>query len=69
MLHFHVEEMSCGHCVNAISNAVLAVDANAKVDVDLSWKTVVVGSDLGPDEVAAAIAEAGYEVQLIQPAG
>lgn len=69
MLHFHVEDMSCGHCVTAISNAVLAVDVDAKVDVDLSWKTVTVGSELGPDAVAAAIAEAGYDAQLIPPAG
>ena len=68
MLHFHVEEMSCGHCVSAISNAVRAIDAEAKVDVDLTWKTVTVGSRLGADDVAAAIAEAGYEAQLIQPA-
>lgn len=68
MLHFHVEEMTCGHCVTAISNAVQSVDADAKVEADLTWKTVAVRSKLVPGQVAAAIADAGYEAQLIQPA-
>lgn len=69
MLRFHVEKMSCGHCVTAISNAVRSADVDANVDVDLSHKTVTVGSKLGAAELASAIAEAGYDAQLIQPAG
>jgi len=35
MLTFRVDDMSCGHCVRAIKDAVRALDAEAAVDVDL----------------------------------
>ena len=35
MVTFEVNDMSCGHCVSAITKAVAFVDPGAKVQVDL----------------------------------
>jgi len=56
------ENMSCGHCVNAVTKAVQAVDAQAVVNVDLEQKTVKVESGAPLDAVVAAIVDAGYPV-------
>jgi len=57
-----VEQMSCGHCVNAVTKAVQSVDAQATVRVDLAQKTVQVQSATPLDRIAAAIVDAGYPV-------
>ncbi|WP_293778680.1 cation transporter [uncultured Oxalicibacterium sp.] len=62
MITLKVENMSCGHCVNAVTKAVQAVDAQASVAVDLATKTVQVTSDASREQVVAAIQEAGYPV-------
>lgn len=61
MLTFQVKDMSCGHCVKAITAAVLAVDASAQVNVDLASGLVKIDTQASPDETAAAICSAGYE--------
>jgi copper chaperone len=62
MYQLQVENMSCGHCVGAVTKAVKAVDANAAVDIDLAGKTVKVGSGSALEAIRAAIIEAGYPV-------
>ena len=64
MQTFNVEGMSCGHCVKAITQAVLAKDPAADVRVDLGTKTVQVQSLLPADAVVAAIQEKGYGVSV-----
>lgn len=61
---FHVEGMSCGHCVNSVQSEVSAIDGVTAVDVDLATGQVTVTSDTPIDAVAvtAAVDEAGYEV-------
>ena len=54
--------MSCGHCVQAVSDAVSQVAGVSDVKVDLDTKRVEVegeGVELVP--VTEAIREAGYE--------
>lgn len=58
----HVEGMSCGHCVSAITTAVRALPAVTSVDVDLTAGTVTVGGGPDADEVASAIEDCGYDV-------
>lgn len=61
-LTLRVPDMSCGHCVSAISDAVGGLPGVTEVDVDLESKLVEVdgdGVDVAP--VEAAIREAGYE--------
>lgn len=63
MSTFEVPEMTCGHCVNAVTEAVKGVDPAASVDIDLSTKTVSVESDAPVELLSAAIHEAGYDVK------
>jgi copper chaperone len=63
MTKFEVVDMTCGHCVNAVTEAVKGVDPAASVDVDLSTKTVSVESDAAVEMLSAAIHEAGYDVK------
>jgi len=60
---FQVPEMSCGHCVRAITAAVQARDPAARVEIDLADRKVAVSSTLAPAELAAAITAAGYANQ------
>ena len=60
MYQFSLPDMSCGHCVAAITEAVKTADAQARVAVDLATKTATVDSALPRDTLAAALAEAGY---------
>ena len=36
MLTFEVKDMTCGHCVGAITKAVEAADPGARVQIDLA---------------------------------
>ncbi|MHA3020066.1 cation transporter [Mycobacterium sp. BMJ-28] len=58
----HVEGMSCGHCVSAITTAVRALPEVTSVDVDLTAGTVTVGGGPDADAVAAAIEDCGYDI-------
>ena len=61
-LTLRVPDMSCGHCVASVSDAVRQVEGVADVSVDLEAKRVDVegeGLELAP--VAQAIRDAGYE--------
>lgn len=55
-----VEDMSCGHCVAAITGAIQAKWPSADVTADLAGKTVSVsGVEAGAD-LRGVIREAGY---------
>ncbi len=61
-LTVRVPDMSCGHCVQAVSDAVGQVAGVSDVKVGLDTKRVEVegeGVELAP--VTEAIREAGYE--------
>lgn len=60
MIQFNIPQMSCGHCVRAVTEAVHEVDPQAKVDVDLASKQVQVESAAEREKIADALAEAGY---------
>ena len=60
MTRFHVQRMSCGGCVSAVTQAVKGVDADAIVNVDLGNKLVVVDSTADVATLAASLAAAGY---------
>ena len=59
---FTVTGMTCGHCVRAVSAAIARRDADAAVRVDLATGRVEVESDAPRADLAAAIAEEGYQV-------
>jgi copper chaperone len=64
---FAVAGMTCANCVRHVTDDLAALDGVAAVDVDLvagGVSTVTVRGDraLDSDAIAAAVAEAGYEV-------
>ena len=60
---FTVPEISCGHCVTAITNEVSALQGVRVVNVDLNTKLVRVEADdqVSTDAIVEAINEAGYD--------
>lgn len=62
MLTLQVKGMTCGHCVKAVTAAVREIDPQAEVSIDLGSGRVEVQTKAPADAVAAAVAEAGYEV-------
>jgi len=59
---FQVQGMSCGHCVNAVTQAVKSLDPAADVKVDLDSGKVEVQSQQDHAAIARAIEEEGYRV-------
>ena len=66
MIAFEVNDMTCGHCVRAITEAVHCADSGARVQVDLAAHRVQI------EPVAAqastlldAIQQAGYTPTLL----
>ena len=68
MYELNVEGMSCAHCANAVTRSVQAVDAGAKVDVNLNLHKVYVESQADVQQISAAIQEAGYTVNGMKTA-
>lgn len=61
MVTFQVNDMTCGHCVSAITKALTLADRDAKVEINLNNHSVQVqDSDLDAQELGDAIREAGY---------
>jgi copper chaperone len=61
---FTVEGMTCEHCEKAVTRALLALDAQAKVVIDRPHQTVQVDSTQDRAALAQAIAHEGYRVTL-----
>ena len=64
---YSVSGMTCGHCVDSVTEELQEVDGVRDVAVDLvagGTSTVTVTSDqpLADDAVAAAVTEAGYQL-------
>lgn len=60
---FRVPGVSCGHCVNAVTNEVTALAGVQTVQVDIDTKLVTVLHDpqVTTAAIVAAINEAGYD--------
>jgi copper chaperone len=60
---FQVPDVSCQHCVNAITKEVSAIPGVQQVQVALDSKTVTVehSEQVSTDAIIAAIVEAGYD--------
>lgn len=63
VVQFKVPEVSCQHCVNAITNEVSALDGVQTVNVSIDNKTVTVehGEQVDVNQIVEAIHEAGYD--------
>ena len=61
MLAYRIDDMTCGHCASAITKAIRAADAGARVQVDLAQHLVTVEpTEADAQELRDAIIEAGY---------
>lgn len=69
MFSFEVNDMTCGHCVGAITRALQDIDPGAEVQVDLASHRVSVRSAARAAETfSRAIREAGYTPVLMNDA-
>lgn len=61
---FHVPDVSCGHCVAAITNELTKLTGVQEVGVDLETKLVTVRHDgtVTDTVLREGIEEAGYDV-------
>ncbi|MGY1718702.1 heavy-metal-associated domain-containing protein [Blastococcus sp. SYSU DS0552] len=61
---YTVTGMTCGHCVNSVTEEVSQVPGVTGVEVDLATGGLTVTSEQPVDDAAvhAAVEEAGYEV-------
>jgi copper chaperone len=61
MIAFEVQDMTCGHCARAITQAVQAVDPQAQVRIDLTTHRVAIeAAQADASALGDAIREAGY---------
>lgn len=60
MQTFDIPNMSCNHCVRAITEAVQGVDAQARVEAALAEHRVSVESEVPRERLVEALKEAGY---------
>ncbi|SIT48413.1 conserved hypothetical protein [Paraburkholderia ribeironis] len=69
MIAFEVNDMTCGHCAGAITEALKAVDNHAKFTVDPARHLVTIEStDVDPNKLRDAIADAGYTPVRVEDA-
>ena len=67
MTTFEVKDMTCVHCVSAITKEVNAVAPGAEVQIDLATHRVSIGSStVDATRLGAAIADAGYTPTAIK---
>jgi copper chaperone len=57
---FSIPNLSCGHCVRAVTEAVKTADPAAEVKADTATRQVQVQSVLPRATLAEALAQAGY---------
>lgn len=70
MIAFQVNDMTCGHCVGAITKAVEAADPGAVVQIDLATHRVAVEPrSADPTTLEGAIRAAGYTPVPIEQEG
>ena len=61
MISFQVNDMTCGHCVNTITQAVKVADKDATVQFDLAAHRVdIETAAVGAAGLARVISDAGY---------
>ncbi|MBX3635848.1 MAG: heavy-metal-associated domain-containing protein [Rubrivivax sp.] len=63
MLDLQIPDMTCGHCVKAVTEAVKAADPAAEVQIDLPTHRVQVQTAAPREQVVARLVEAGYTPQ------
>ncbi|WP_198972398.1 heavy-metal-associated domain-containing protein [Xylophilus sp. ASV27] len=60
MHRFHIPNMSCGGCARSVTQALLGVDPQARIETDPPAREVRVDSALDESAFLAALQQAGY---------
>ncbi|GEL42857.1 MULTISPECIES: heavy-metal-associated domain-containing protein [Methylobacteriaceae] len=61
MVRLKVTRMNCGGCAKSVTKAILGIEPDARIEVDLGAKLVTVFDASGPaDRIAGAIGAAGF---------
>jgi copper chaperone len=60
MTELLVQNMTCGHCVSAVTRAVKALDPQADVQVDLNSRRLRVEGATRAGDLIKALHQAGY---------
>ncbi|MDJ0799469.1 MAG: heavy-metal-associated domain-containing protein [Calothrix sp. MO_167.B12] len=58
-----VPDIACQGCADAITESLLTLEPNAKVEVDVSTKIVTVESTVPLENIKQAIINAGYTIE------
>lgn len=66
MIELKVQNMTCGHCVSAVTRAVKSVEPDAAVQVDLESGRVRVDGRSAAGELIKALEDAGYPASPAQ---
>ena len=70
MIELEVKNVTCGNCASTVTRAIHAMDPEAEVHVDVPAKRVRVNGKRSSDEIARALAAAGYPAtQATAPKG
>lgn len=62
-----VDGMTCGHCVNAVTEEISKISGVTAVNIDLnadgiSPVSITAESEISDTDIAAAVEEAGYSI-------
>lgn len=60
MIKLQVLDMTCGGCAGKVGRAIMAADDEAKFEIDLARRTVLVTTTVPVVEVCASLANAGF---------
>lgn len=65
MYTLNIPKMSCGGCVNNIKAALMKLDDQALINVDLPAKQVTISTDQTIEAVKSALANVGYPISEV----
>lgn len=60
MISLHIPNMNCGGCARGVTKAIREVDASARVEPDLTARTITVETTAAEPQVRKALADAGF---------
>lgn len=54
-MQFQIDNMNCGGCAKSVTKAIQSVDGQAKVEIDLAGKQVLVASSAAEAAILASL--------------
>jgi copper chaperone len=63
----HIEGMTCGHCLNAVSRALHGVEGATVKSVQIGRAEIEVATEATAAALVAAVAAAGYRATAVAP--